>query len=196
MHLEDDKMALSNWDTISWNEKGNNLSGKMTVGDITVEIYKNYAHIQHKKAWIKESHFVKPYVIQIHEGNLTYLNIDIYAKRGKQNSIYLVVESEKRKMFGIGCYGYKRNKFVGVTQDTLNDFIKWAKKQESDYNFTLVLPKNPKRFNQGDTFFIGTIKSQTKIGKQLKETLFTSIIKNKQKGDKIGNKRGKTISNK
>jgi hypothetical protein len=197
-------MALSNWDTISANEKGESISGfwKSPQG-VGVEIYKNWMYIHDEKAWTESGCFTKPIIMQIEEGVMNYKDVQIVAFRGPQNGIYLVVSHTRYPkykgkvktvgMIGIGCYGYKGDKFVGVLPSSVDWFMKMlnathkevmigsktcgdGKWEETEYEYeteTIIIPncfrkidlKKCYRFNQGDMYFNKHIKTNPQITK-------------------------------
>ena len=187
-------MAMSNWDAMAWDEKGKSSDGLLVIKNVSIEIYKNWAYLKDEKAWEKDGAFIKHTIMQVHMGNFTYKNFKIVAKRGKQNSIYIVVEYNnydkkiKKYLYGIGCYAYKGDIMVGVEENTLKDYLKWLKKVSEEDYLDYVEPKEKIRFNQGDAFFIGKNGAKTKIGKQ-KETIMSKMIQNLQKVKKVKNKR-------
>lgn len=107
-------MALSNWDTLAINAKGENCYGefKSPLG-ITVEFYKNWLYVYDKKAWEKGGYFVEDCVMQVTEGSIRYKDVAILAKRGPKDGIYAVIWTMHYEpeyfdfMLGIGCSGYK-----------------------------------------------------------------------------------------
>lgn len=118
-------MALSNWDTLAVDHKGESVGGSWTSpAGVTVEFYKNWLYVRHPKAWTKASSFIKPVIMQINSGDFTYLDVNIHAVRGPKNGVYAAIwtskyqEQSKEKgapyvpptvtgMVGIGCYGFK-----------------------------------------------------------------------------------------
>jgi hypothetical protein len=103
-------MALSNWDTMAVNAKGEPTNGVFTSKlGVTVEIYKNWLYLRDEKAWQEGGRFVKSTVGQIESGVLTYKDVSIVAKRGPQGGVYCVVKSERYDYVGRnGCKICKR----------------------------------------------------------------------------------------
>lgn len=117
-------MALSNWDTLAVNEKGESIGGSFkSPGGVTVEFYKNWLYVRDPKAWDKSSGYTKPTIMQVNSGDFSYKDIHIMAVRGPKGGIYAAVwtskyqEQSKEKgapyippivtgMVGIGCYGF------------------------------------------------------------------------------------------
>lgn len=125
-------MALSNWDTLAVDHTGKPCRGLFTSPKgISVEFYKNWLYVRDPKAWHEGSSYVKPTIMQISHGSLTYGDVQIEAIRGPKNGIYALVystqypdyridegkvsitEGSKLKdpvttgMVGIGCYGFR-----------------------------------------------------------------------------------------
>lgn len=104
-------MALSNYDTLSFNSDGKcgNGSCMNDIGSV-LEIYKNWAYLSNNNMHIEDGGFTKDVIAHINEGDITIAGFDIHAKRGKQNGIYIIAcygDWKDRKYFGgIGCNGY------------------------------------------------------------------------------------------
>lgn len=106
-------MALSNWDTLALNEKGQSISGvfRSPLG-IEVEFYKNWLYVRDEKGW-SDGAFMRPTVMEVQEGDIRYKDVEILAFRGPQNGIYAVIwsgsEFEKtlQGMIGCGVYGFE-----------------------------------------------------------------------------------------
>jgi len=183
-------MALSNWDTLAFDEKGESSTGDFTSKlGVEVEVYKNWLYVRDEKAWVDGGQFVKSTVMQIQHGEITYKDIHVVALRGPQNGVYAFVwsgwEHEKTLtgMIGIGVYGYDdRGEFIGVTTDSLE----WFKEQikTGDLDVPKVLKEidlsKGQRFNQGDAFFaqhLGEGIPATPPG-EAGPTVVSQIIKN------------------
>jgi len=156
-------MALSNWDTIAWNEKGEPTKGVLECPDgVKVKIYKNWVSIQDDKAW-REGPFVKPYIISFWDGFVQYRNLYLFGKRSIQVSVFLAAiykdwsKNITRALFGIGCYGFVGDKWVGVKYKTIHLFRKWLMTLPESSYFPLDKNEIPefkeyKRYNQGDLY--------------------------------------------
>lgn len=170
-------MALSNWDTAAWDQDGNPIEGKLTVGQISIEIYKNWIYVRDPERWAKGLYgYSNNVVMEIQFGDITYRGFRIRAVRGPQNSIMAVVEhgykfqGNYQAMFAIGGYAYYRNKCVGVQQKTIEKFrtVKYFQDEGIIFPEFKVL----RRYNQGDAFlskelFGAKIKDVcTEVGKQ------------------------------
>lgn len=220
-------MALSNWDCLE--------VGDQTMGDFTIEIYKNYLVVEKG-----DDRMV------INSGDISMGSLNIHAKRGLQNGIYVYIShgygEDKKNYAGIGCYGfgdltidYLRNTigltddeigdeddwfqsstnfhngemlngfvelicnisgekqylveedvelspFVGVTKETLDDFIYWLNSKDMKYEIDSewlesIDWNNVERYNKGDAFFIGVDNAKSKIGDQEDGTILTKLIK-------------------
>ena len=156
-------MALSNWDTIAWNERGEPTKGILECPDgVKVEIYKNWVTIEDEKAW-REGPFVKPYIIRFWDGHIQYRKLYLFGHRSIQASIFLAAiyaDSSKdiiKALFGIGCYGFEGHKWIGVKYKTIKLFEKWLMTLPDKYDFPLEKHEIPKfkeykRYNQGDLY--------------------------------------------
>ena len=189
-------MALSNWDIFAMDHNGNPTNGKfMSPLGIEVEIYKRWAHIKDKDAWVGDGYGrPEPYIMQLYESRMNYRDISI-ASIFKSYTIYLAVwsgdedEETFTGMVGIGTNGYSyKGEYTGVAQkqiDRLHRFLN----TKSIYRFTEIdIPKKlaeldlskGKRFNQGDGFFHNTVgfdRQCTDVGKA-KEPHLLRAIKN------------------
>lgn len=184
-------MALSNWDTMAWND-----SGEPCVGDVVfpngveLEIYKNWVYISDPKAWREGEGIDKPCIMEILSGELSYARITIFAARGPQDSIFVAAAyrdwSTKPetmiRFFGIGCYGFEGEEFVGVKPDTIDEFMVWLEKlNDTSVNGAFELPafKSGKRYNQGDAYFAGRLGDATPASEagQAPEPLLMKALK-------------------
>jgi len=178
-------MAMSNWDLMAVDTKGNPTDGKFkSPAGVEVEIYKNWVYVKDEKAWTeKGAQLNEPYIMQLSSGVLSYKDIDINAIRGPQNGIFIIVEhskfDKKKKeyvktgMAGCGVSAFAGNRGVGVTQTSLKFLEKLIKEEKEGES---IFPLNKaKRFNQGDAFFIGAKKSSTKIGKA-KQSILGKVL--------------------
>jgi len=181
-------MALSNWDTCAFDTDGNPCTGSMKGwrNGTWVEIYKNWMYVHDKKMWTNDRPYIKDTICEFTEGEIRLSDFEIYGKRGPQNAIFVYVESHKfnhktkeymiRRMAGIGCSGYSRHQYLGVTKTTYKAFIRWLKSLKEELVFKdeavkwleKVMKSKPLRYNQGDMFFTGKITPKlpaTEIGK-------------------------------
>lgn len=162
-------MALSNWDTLSLNEKNESITGTyISPLGVRVDIYKNWLYVRDEKAWEEGGAYVKPTIMQINEGDIRYKDVYIFAKRGPQNGVYCAVwtPSYARKdekltfMVGTGVYGYGDKEWVGVTPESVA-FLKSMLANEDEGGLDFGLPEEMSkldfskilRFNQGDAYF-------------------------------------------
>lgn len=151
-------MALSNWDTIAWNEKGEPTKGILQCPNGTiVEIYKNWASIKSNSL-----------TMQFWQGQVFYKNLYLFGKRSIQSSIFLVAihkdwnKNIMKALFGIGCYGYVKHKWVGVKNKTIELYKKWIITLPENEYFPLEKNEIPefkecKRYNQGDLYLANEI---------------------------------------
>lgn len=124
-------MALSNWDTLAVNLKGEPTNGRFAAPNgVKVEFYKNHLHIHDPEGWTeKGGGFVKPIVATIDQGEMTYKGISIKAIRGPQNGIYAVVthgwahDNTFQAMIGCGVSGYGNEEEDGVDEDGYPPFV-------------------------------------------------------------------------
>ena len=189
-------IALSNWDTLSFNEKGEPVGGifRSPMG-VDVEIYKNWIYIKDKAAWQKGA-YAEPFIMEIWKSELCYKDVHVVSDF-VENSIFVAAwsgwmhENTLKGMVGCGVYGFDSNgEYVGVTRTHLS-YLKLF--LESKYPFKeriyFIIPnslkdielENGKRFNQGDMFFhkeIGTNTQCSTIGKA-EEPVMMKILKSK-----------------
>src|SRR5271154_4408257 len=90
--LKEKTMALSNWDTLAVDEKGEPCSGSFVSPlGIEIEIYKNWLYVRDAKAWVESDHcFTNDTIMQIENGKLRYKDVEITAIRGPKNGVYCV----------------------------------------------------------------------------------------------------------
>jgi hypothetical protein len=107
-------VALSNWDTLAFNAKGQASPGEVeNRHGVTLEIYKNWLYVRDPKTWKEGRQYTKPVIAEIGEGTIQIGGFDIVAKRCGQNGVMVVAgyhsAKYKRHYFfgGIGCSGYK-----------------------------------------------------------------------------------------
>jgi hypothetical protein len=182
-------MALSNWDTLAFDQDGKPTNGTFTNGDISVEIYKNWLSIHGNKGWTDGNKgFIEDVIGHMYHGDIQYKNIHIKAKRGKQYSIMCIVwtvdwkkkgKDRYKMMIGLGCSGYQGHEWVGTKPDTFEALKKFAhqvlsEEIGSEYGNIITFPFLPLRFNQGDAYFantLGTGLPATETGKSHKPIL-------------------------
>lgn len=128
-------MALSNWDTLAINEKGESTNGVFTSPlGVSVEFYKNWLYVRDEKGWQDGGAYIEPTVMEVMSGDLVYKDVHIVAKRGPKNGIYAVIwfhkyakkkEDEKfGALVGVGCCGYSDSgEWVGI-EKTEVDFLR------------------------------------------------------------------------
>ena len=158
-------MALSNWDTLSFNEKGESINGLFVSGDVKIEIYKNWLYVHDPKVWDENSMFINDTIMHVLSGNFIYKNINIHAKRGRQQSVLCFVYTRDYKtdtfnaMIGCGVYGFNGNNWVGVEEETYEELKEFVEEVVSNefIRTPFTLPDKPLRFNQGDAFFAGIL---------------------------------------
>lgn len=111
-------MALSNWDTLAFDENAEPSNGviESAFGGASAEIYKNWLDVRCKASWQPGKQFSGGIIARIEHGSVGLLDFDVVAIRGPQDSIIVCVESKKwsgddgepviRRMAGIGARGY------------------------------------------------------------------------------------------
>lgn len=106
-------MALSNWDTLAFNNKGESCVGTFRHKNGNwLEIYKNWAYLTSPSMWKKTKvGFRKPILASIEHGKINALGFNVQVARGDTQSACFVFASYYDKkntvLFGgIGCYGY------------------------------------------------------------------------------------------
>lgn len=190
-------MALSNWDTLAVNEKGEAINGVFTSPmGVTVEFYKNWLYVRDEKGWVEGGAFVKPTVMEVQHGYFTYKDVHIIAARGPQGGIFACVwsGSEWAKpstvtgMVGCGVYGYEDHDFVGVTAVSKSWLKAWLTETDEAGDPNVDAPKvftqldfdKTLRFNQGDAYFakhLGRDVPATPVGEQEAPALEKAIKK-------------------
>jgi hypothetical protein len=135
-------MALSNWDTMALNEKGEPSHGEFTSPcGVSVEFYKNWLYVRDAKAWQEGGGYTEPTVMEIQPGDIRYKDVHILALRGPQNGVFAVVWTgygdEVKGMAGCGVYGYEGMEWIGVTPESLTWWVaKLRGEHEETYNLS------------------------------------------------------------
>lgn len=206
-------MALSNWDTCAFNEKGEPTNGAVTkqLKDGTtsgVEIYKNWLYVKDTGMWKDGRSFSEPVIAEINEGRAIISGFRIYAKRGPQRSVLAFVEAgwkhstdpelKYKCMAGIGCYGFDGEKWVGVQKATFDALVGWLDELVDDYvvdkdYLKLIRESDPLRMNQGDSFFADRfgepeLSVATKIGEP-KNPIILQVLKTEKEEEDHGNRK-------
>lgn len=147
-------MAKSNWATLAWNEKGE-LSDRLTVGDTWVEPYKNWIYVHDPQAWREDDSFSEDVVMEVQHGSFRYRSIRFSAKRmSLQNAMLFLVErgwyheleddpSAYNCLFGICCYGYDDDSWIGVTPELIEELRKWTEELDPTHPDPDELPEHP-----------------------------------------------------
>lgn len=127
-------MALSNWDTMAFDEEGvptNGIIEGFTEGT-SCEIYKNWLYVRDEDMWFEGRKYVKPTIAQIDSGEVMMSDFTIRAARGPQEGIFVWVESSRyvdkeyqvKRMAGIGASGYG-DPFEKIIEEEGIDTEKW-----------------------------------------------------------------------
>ena len=163
-------MALGNWDSFVVNEKGELTEGIFKFKDISVIIYKNWIHIEDKKSWTEDCHFVKPIVMVIKEGLIDYKGIRIVARReDKFGSLYFSIWTgysglkDMKGIFGVATYCYDGENYVGVREFQKTHFKKFIKKTPNwEYYTPNILDKIEKfdSYNQGTVYIVKNLANK------------------------------------
>jgi hypothetical protein len=178
-------MALGNYNSISWNEKGKPIEGFFkTPHGVMVEIYKN---------WLYLSDGNRKEIAHIDSGILYYKDLHLVAIRGKRQGIYFVAWTENYKhdkavykaMFGIACYAYIKRKPILISKDQVdflqNKLKEWNKNDKTSIYLSLdelskVKLEYNKGSNQGMEFIFRAIKHNY-VGKNVKKLNRTKMYK-------------------
>jgi hypothetical protein len=146
-------MALSDWDTLAIGPDGKSTNGAFTFpsGSI-VEIYKNRVSLR------------GPIEGQLYHGNVCLGSLELFAKRGRQNAVFLVaIDYSKNdsdngflKAFfgGIGCSGYRHfhkewlEGHEGLTD--INEDEWWHYSQSSQQGHEEIIYKKDGRFSRAE----------------------------------------------
>lgn len=127
-------MALSNWDTLAFDEDAKPTNGVINGFEegTCCEIYKNWLYVRDEKMWAGGRGYIEPTIAQVNSGSLAISDFNIEATRGPQDAIFVVVTSKRyndrkegenyqppeiRRMAGIGCYGYSEPPYERVRKE-------------------------------------------------------------------------------
>lgn len=188
------RMALSNWATLAWNENGEPCDGSLKAEGVSIDIYKNWIYVRDENAWKEGSVFNKPTIMEISEGQIEYHRFKIIVSRSQNGALFVVAEyiskdqKENKQLMGIGAYGYDDANYVGVTEETKEEFFNWIKTSKEDWQFTILVDvtkiKDFKTFNQGDQYIADKFGLETPVNTD--EPILSKALKNIGKdSDKI-----------
>lgn len=157
-------MALSNWDQMSMSHEGKPMSGtyKSPLG-VEVSLYKNWIYVRDKNAWEEGGHYKEPTIMNIHNSEMVYKDTTIISKT-VNGVLYLITwngwehTNTLTGMIGIACYGFKKDKYIGITKNMIEKLDRFRKSRNFietciPINLQDVDLNNAKRFNMGDMFF-------------------------------------------
>jgi hypothetical protein len=105
-------MGSSNWDTLALGGDTVEVGTFTTPLGVRLCIYKNWLYLYDEHAW-RGSHTLGEHVMQVHHGELTYLDLQIRAVRGPQDGVYVVASTgswyrkDFNAMVGCGVYGWE-----------------------------------------------------------------------------------------
>jgi hypothetical protein len=125
-----------------------------------VSIYKNWLYVCDEKAWEKGGKYVET-VMQIQEGDLTYKDVTVIAKRGPQEGVFCIVftpswSREDKKfeaMVGAGVYGFEDSNWVGINLESMEFLKELLQDPEVPAELSKLDLSKALRFNQGDAYF-------------------------------------------
>lgn len=141
-------MALSNWDTLAVDLKGEPQAGFfVSPGGVRIEIYKNWLYVHDPTAWREKGLFCEDTVMQISEGQVCYHDVHIRAIRGPQEGVYVVCWHENTEtgrddgvlnpsltgMIGCGVSGFDDEKWVGVLPGSVQFLQQWISNKERTF---------------------------------------------------------------
>lgn len=158
-------MALSDWDTLAFDELGQSTNGVFTTPlGVHAEFYKNWLYISDEAAWTEEGGFTKPTIMQVNAGDLRYRDLSIRAVHGPWNGIYAVCWSGYvnlsgmpfTSMAGISCYGWDDDTWVGVSVNPIKFMRAWLRRAFHAHDLSEAMREvqldKMLRFNQGDRY--------------------------------------------
>jgi len=199
-------MALSNWATAAWNEKGEPTIARMKLDDLYIELYKTYISIADEKAWREGEMFIKPWVIHVYEGCMEYRRIRICAARAKaqQGIFFYIYDTKTEKMLlGIGVYGFNdhpskcrkweeidgekvcvdwEDEWIGIKKETFQEFLEWLKRvpeEKAWHWFSMPRPPEIKEFwyyNQGTLYIVEHLSKQQVTDEDIKDQEFRKTL--------------------
>jgi hypothetical protein len=108
--IEDIGMSLSDYNTLALNEQGDSITSGRIVSPqgVVAVFFKDWLDIEDESSR-KNGDFVKPLVMRIYNGDLSYKDLTILAFRGPQDGVYAIAyhtdeENRERGMIGCGTY--------------------------------------------------------------------------------------------
>lgn len=167
-------MALGNWATMCWDENGKPVLGRLTEGEVTIEIYKNWIYIHDSAGWQERHGFSRAVVGEIHSGCVTYKRFRIIVDRHQtQNAMFFIIEyreyekyetTKLRQLFGVACYGYEGEERVGVTPETTTAFIEWLDEIQDRWDIWWPIRPNTNDWKESMQYNQGTAYLLEKVG--------------------------------
>lgn len=185
-------MALGNWISSTWSEKGKPIEGVfLSRLGVRVHVYKNWLYIEDKKAW-NGGEYTKPTIMQVWSGSLTYKDVHIVATRGPRHGIYFVVWSEPyvkgrflapKVMLGISQYAFSGNREVPIGQKENARLLfllrKWIDLQDGHHfvpeSLKKIVLKQNEGLNQGMSFMFRAL-SKGYVGEKVKKAFPVSSL--------------------
>jgi len=181
-------MALSNYDSLVMNHKGEPCKGEyVSPLGIEVKVYKDWLYVEDNFSWRKGVYFAEPTVMEINSGVLTYKDVNIICVQRESKHCDTVTcfciwngWEHRDTLTGIvgACqFGNIQPDVINVLQSFLNDehSVSMIDIPEIFKNFDLSVSK---RFKQGDMYFhdkIGT-DIQCTVPGEAKGSMFGQLL--------------------
>ncbi|NPA70765.1 MAG: hypothetical protein GXO26_08145 [Crenarchaeota archaeon] len=151
-------MALSNWAIALWRiEKGEyvpTITRRLRFDDIVIEFYKDWINIY--------INGVK--TCEVHDGVVYLDNVEIYARKVRHNALFFIIDAVTEKYCGILAYAYDGDRYVGISEELVKEFIQWLREiekcmEEGNCVHTYPIIEAPEKlevkwFNQGTYYLL------------------------------------------
>ena len=108
-------MALGNWTSVMWDEDGQPADQLRSPSGVVVRIYKDCIEVEDELAWRDDCRYVRPQVMSVSMGRLTYRDVEIVALRGPREGVYAFAwclgagwdeDGKFKGVVGIGVYSF------------------------------------------------------------------------------------------
>lgn len=106
---------MGNWTSVMWDADGQPADHLRSPSGVVVRIYKDCIVVEDELAWRDDCRYVRPQVMSMSMGGLTYQDVEIAALRGPREGVYAFAwcrgagreEVGKYKgVVGIGVYAF------------------------------------------------------------------------------------------
>lgn len=165
-------MALSDWDSIAFDDEARCCIALFEADGETLEIRKN-------RLWFTAAGSETETVPEETEGHVQLGSMQVDTRYGRQDARYVYATSGGKRFAALGCYSHD---FDGVRPATLTAFIEWLRGLSADEDYQRWVDRIEEakhlRVNQGDAYIarhLGRPVPATPLGEAEKPLLLRMI---------------------